>query len=358
MRVQIERRLEAGMAFSAAVIGFALAGGLLVVGFLFLLKGADPLHVIVKVFSGSFGSVYGLKETLAKAIPLVLIGVGLCIPFQAKFWNIGAEGQLLAGAVAATWYALNVAHAFPLWVNLPLMMLSGALGGALWSSIPVLLKERFGVNEVIATLMLNYIAFELVTLLVVGPWRGATQQGYPYTDDFPLSARIPLLPGTRIHLFTLVVALVAVGVAWIILYRTRLGYEVRVVGESRDAARYAGIHTGPVLLFAMALSGALAGLAGVGEVAAIHYHLSYPANISAGYGFTGIIVAWLARRNPVLVPLTAFFFAGIAVGGDALQISVGLPASTVQVFNGILLLSLVAAEFFLNYRIVIRSGRI
>lgn len=355
--IRLEKRFDFPVWFPFFAVFISLVAGLLISAIVFALKGVNPFVVLGGIFAGSFGSLYGLTETLGKAIPLMLIGTGLTMPFMAKFWNIGAEGQLVAGAAAAGGFALFVAPSLPFYLLFPLMMLVAFAAGALWAAVPVLLKNCFGVSEVISTLMLNYIAFELITMLVVGPWRGETQQGYPYSDDLPEAARLFLFPYTRISPLMLIFALAAVVIAWFLLYRSRFGYEVRVTGESRDAARYAGIHTNLVLLGSMAFSGGLAGIAGLGEIAAIHHHLAMPSVISAGYGFTGIIVAWLARRNPLLVPLTAFFFAGVLVGGDAIQISVGLPASTVNVFNGIILLSLLIADFILTYRLVIAKNR-
>jgi simple sugar transport system permease protein len=232
------------------------------------------------------------------------------------------------------------------------------MAGAAWGLLPALFKVRFGVNEVISTLMLNYLAAELLTFLVTGPWKGETQQGFPYTDNLPEGAMLGLLGTTRIHVVTLVVALIAAAVLSFLVYRTRFGYELRVVGENPEAARYAGINFMRTTLLVMFVSGGMAGLAGVGEVAGIHHHLTYPGNISAGYGFTAIIVAWLAKLNPLAAILSAFFFAGILVGGDAIQISLGLPAASVQVFNGVLLVFLITGDFFLRNRVRLRPGRV
>jgi simple sugar transport system permease protein len=323
--------------------------GLIAVGIVFAASGANPFYALYRIFSGSFGSRYGLGETITKAIPLILIGAGLTVAFRAKFWNIGAESQLLAGATVACWLGLNLPLPGPLLV--PSMFLAGALAGALWGVIPALLRVRLGVNEVITTLMLNYIGAELITALITGPWKGATQQGFPYTDNLPDAATLAVVPGTRIHLVTLFVALGCAILLFVLVQRTRFGYELRVVGENPEAARYAGINFLRVAVVMMAISGGAAGLAGVGEVAGIHHHLTYPGNISAGYGFTGIIVAWLAKLNPVAAILSAVFFAGILVGGDAIQISLGLPAATVQVFNGTLLFFLIGGDTFLRNRL-------
>ena len=329
----------------------SLAAGLLTVSLIFVVFGVNPFYALARIFSGSFGSLYGIKETITKAIPLILIGGGLALAFRAKFWNIGAESQLLMGAIFGTWVGLNWGPHLPPAVIVPLMFLAGFIGGAIWGLIPAILKIKFSINEVISTLMMNYICNEFMTLLIVGPWRGKTKFGFPYTDDLPPSATLSLIPGSRIHYATLAIAIVAVIVLGIVIYKTRFGYEVRVIGENPEAAKYSGIDFFKTTAIIMIISGGVAGLAGVGEVAGIHHYLSYPASISSGYGFTAIIVAWLAKLNPFFVILSAIFFAGIIVGGDAIQISLNLPAATVQIFNGTLLVFLIMGDFFLKNQI-------
>jgi simple sugar transport system permease protein len=330
---------------------FSLVAGLMVISLIFLLSGVNPLYAIFKIFSGSFGSFYGLKETITKAIPLMLIGGGLAVAFRAKFWNIGAESQLLMGAIFGTWVGLNWGPHLPYYLIIPLMFLAGFVGGGLWGAIPAILKIRFAINEVISTLMMNYICAEFLTFLIVGPWKGKTKFGFPYTDDLPDSAILGLIPGSRIHYATLTLAIVSLVLLGIFIYRTRFGYEVRVVGENPEAAKYAGINFFKTTLMIMIISGGVAGLAGVGEVAGLHHHLSYPDSISSGYGFTAIIVAWLAKLNPYYVVLSSLFFAGIMVGGDAIQISLRLPAATVEVFNGTLLIFLIMGDYFMKNKV-------
>ncbi len=355
--IRMHRRRQSSPTLQLAVLLCSLLAGLLAVGLIFALKGVNPFYALWKIFGGSFGSLYGLSETVTKAIPLILTGAGLTLAFRARFWNIGAESQLLMGAMFATWIGLSLGTRLPAWLLIPLMFAAGFTGGALWGLLPAFFKVRLGVNEVISTLMLNYVAAELLTLLVVGPWKGATQQGFPYTDDLPAAATIPLVPGTRIHYLTLILALVCATALFIVIRWTRFGYELRVVGENPEAARYAGIDFLRTTLLLMGLSGGLAGLAGVGEAAGIHHHLTYPGAISAGYGFTAIIVAWLAKLNPLAAVVSALFFAGILVGGDAIQISLGLPAATVHVFNGILLFFLIMGDFFVHNRLSLTLAR-
>jgi ABC-type uncharacterized transport system permease subunit len=351
LRINVTDRIKVTPKISALTLLISLGAGMLTIGLIFLLSGVNPFYAFYKIFSGSFGSFYGIKETITKAIPLILIGGGLTMAFRAKFWNIGAESQLLMGAIFGTWVGLTWGQHLPSIVIVPLMFLAGFAGGALWGVIPAILKIKYAINEVISTLMMNYICAEFMIFLIVGPWKGKTKFGFPYTDDLPAAATLGLLPGSRIHYVTLLLAIISVILLAVVLYRTRFGYEVRVIGENPEAGRYAGIDFFKTTLIIMAVSGGMAGLAGVGEAAGIHHYLSYPASISSGYGYTAIIVAWLAKLNPLYVIVSGIFFAGILVGGDAIQISLGLPAATVEVFNGTLLMFLIMGDFFLKNKV-------
>ena len=354
LQIKVTDRVQISAIGASMTLALSLAAGMLVIGVIFLSSGVNPFFAFSKIFSGSFGSLYGFKETVTKAIPLILIGGGLAVVFKAKFWNIGAESQLLMGAIFGTWVGLNWGPALPAPVVVPLMFVAGFIGGALWGLIPAILKLRFAINEVISTLMLNYICAEFLTLLIVGPWKSPKKFGFPYTDDLPESAILSLFPGSRIHMETLILALVLMLLLTIMIFKTRFGYEVRVIGENPDAAKYAGIDFTRTTLLIMVISGGMAGLAGIGEVAGIHHYLSYPDTISSGYGFTAIIVAWLAKLNPLYVIFSAIFFAGILVGGDAIQISLGLPAATVDIFNGTMLIFLIMGDFFSKNRVHIQ----
>jgi len=356
-KIKVIDRQEITTRLSLLTLVLSIVAGLLVISVIFVISGANPLYAFAKIFSGSFGSIYGIKESITKAIPLMLIGVGLTIAYRAKFWNIGAEGQLLMGAVFGTWVGLNWGPHLPFYLIVPVMFMAGFIGGALWGMIPAILKIKFSINEVISTLMLNYICNEIIMFLIVGPWKGKTKFGFPYTDDLPESATLGLIYGTRIHYATLILGIIAVVVLGIVIYKTKFGYEVRVIGENPSAGKYAGIDFFRTTLIIMIISGGMAGLAGVGEVAGIHHYLSYPASISSGYGFTAIIVAWLAKLNPFYVIVSALFFAGIVVGGDAIQISLNLPAATVDVFNGTLLVFLIMGDFFLKHKVNLQWGR-
>lgn len=349
-RIRFEKRLSAPRWLPAAALIIALALAMLVIAVIFYLLGVNPIVAFQRIFRGGFGSRFGLQETVTKSIPLLLIGVGLTLAFKGRMYNIGAEGQLLIGAIFAT----GVQRIFPNWpayLLLPAMFIAGAVGGALWAAIPALLKTHFRIDEVLTSLMLVYVASEAVKYLVYGPWRGADTRGFPITDEFPAAAHIPSLDSARIHYPTMILGLMFAVLIYFLLTRTKLGYEIRVTGENPEASHYAGMNYQKVALLVMVISGGLAGLAGMGEVAGIHYRLRPPEAISPGYGFTAIIVAWLARLNPVATILSAFLLGGLLVGGDAIQIALNLPAATVQIFNGVILLFVIAAELFNQYRL-------
>jgi simple sugar transport system permease protein len=348
--IYIEKRLSSPHWLPVASLIISLALAMLSIAIIFAALGVNPLVAFQRIFQGGFGSLYGLQETITKAIPLTLAGVGLTVAFKGRMYNIGAEGQLLVGAVFATGIA-RLFPAWPAWLLLPAMFLGGFTGGALWAAIPAVLKTRFRVDEVLTSLMLVYVANEMVKFLVYGPWRGSDTRGFPITDEFPAAAQIPTLLGTRIHYPTLIIAILAAILISLLLTRTKLGYEIRVTGENPEASRYAGINYSKIALLVMIISGGLAGLAGMGEAAGIHFRLRPPEAMSPGYGFTAIIVAWLARLNPLAAILTAFLLGGLLVGGDAIQIALNLPAATVQIFNGVILLFVIASEIFNQYKI-------
>lgn len=352
----IEKRKKYSTKQNLIIIIVSIFLSLFISSLIFSLRGINPFFALYKIIFSSFGSLYGIKETITKAIPLMLCGIGLSIAFKGKFWNIGAEGQLLIGAVLATWIGLFIGKNLPSIILIPLMFLVGFVGGGLVALIPALLKVRFNTNEVISTLMLNYIIEQYVQYLVYGPWKGKTQYGFPYTDNLPPNALLPIIKGSRIHYPTLIIAIILSILIFFLLFRTKLGYEIRVIGENPLSAKYAGIDYIKVILIMMFLSGGIAALAGVGEIAGIHKHLTYPSQISSGYGFTAIIVAWLAQLNPLLVIVTSLFFGGILVGGDVIQTSFGFPFATINIFNGLMLVFISMGYFLIEYKISFKGA--
>ncbi len=356
MRIVVTRRIAPPRWFEIAVRFMAIIIALLVMAIVFWAYGISPTVAYKKLLLDSFTTAHGFSETIVTMIPLLLSGIGLSIAFKAQLWNIGAEGQLLVGAIAATGLALS----FPdtsAYLMIPLMFLVGFLAGALWGLIPAILRAKLQVNEVISTLMMNYIADRLLLYLVSGPWSVAevigqvAYAGFYQTNLLPEHLWLPVLGGTRIHWPTLLIALASLVGAYLIITKTPLGYEIVVVGENLEAAKFAGIKYLKVALLVMIISGGLAGMAGVGEVAGIHHRLR--SGFSAGYGYTAIIVAWLGGLNPILILISSLLFGGLLRGGYLLR-TMGIRIGIVNMFNGIILFFILASEFFSNYRIEIR----
>ena len=346
IEVSVQPSLASVIFFSLLAIILAFACG----GIIFLFYHISPWVGYQTFFQGALGSWYAFSETLKRTIPLLLVGEGLALAFRAQVLNIGAEGQILLGAVAATWVALF--SGLPPFLLLPVMFLLGFLAGAGWALIPAFLKTRFAVNEVLSTLMLNYVASNLVLYLIGGPWKGKGVRGFTYTDTFPEAAWLKTMGITRVPYFTLLVGIVIAVGGYFFLKKSALGFELRVVGSSPETAKLLGINEEKIVFLAMLLSGGLSGFAGVGEVAGIHHLLRHPDHISLGYGYTAIIVAWLARANPLATILTSFLFGALLSGGDALRVSLGIPFQVVSVFNGLILFFLISTEHLSRYRII------
>jgi ABC-type uncharacterized transport system permease subunit len=347
-RIQIERQPVPSRLVSALVPILSILLALLLGGALLLVSGHDPIAIYAAMFNGAFGSENGLAETLVKTIPLLLTALGVAIAFRMLLWNIGAEGQLHLGAIFATGTALYLIPWAPAFLMIPAMVVAGFIGGALWGLIPGFLRAYFKVNEIITSLMLNYVAILFSEYLVYGPWKNPQGFGFPGTPPFPEAAWLPRLGTTRVHL-GLLFGLIAAAILFVILRRTLWGYEIRVIGENERAARYAGMNIARNILLVMLLSGGLAGIAGMSEVAGIAHQLQ--RNLSPGYGYTAIIVAWLAKLNPWAVVLVSFLFAGLLVGGDQLQISMGLPSAIAPMLQGTILFFLLGGEILARYRI-------
>ncbi len=350
-RLRVERRLESPtwLSWASPIILIGLA--LLVGALLLRLAGADPWLVYSRMARAAFGSRYGWSDTTVKATPLILAGLGVSVAFRMGLWNIGAEGQLFLGAFMATGVALRwLPPDTPRPLMLTAMALAGFAGGAMWALIPGLLKARLNVNEIITTLMLNYVAIFWNNYFIYGPW---SQRGFGLTAQFPKTAWLPRLAdyaravpafrGLTAHMGILIGLAFAL-LLWVIWRQSKWGFEVRVIGDNPNAARYAGMNLTRNILLAMALSGGLAGLAGMSEVAGVVHRLQ--ERFSPGYGFTAIIIAWLAKLNPLAVVLVSYLFGGLLVGGDEIQ-----PAGIAQMLQGVILFVVVGGEMLLRYRL-------
>ena len=321
-------------------------------GVIFLAMGKDPSTALYIYFVEPLTTTSGLSEVAVKAGPLILIGIGLSFGFRAGVWNIGAEGQYIAGAIAGGGLAVYF-HESESTLLLPAMLVLGTLGGMAWAAVPALLKTRFNANEILVSLMLVYVAELLLVHLVQGPWRNPQGWGFPGTRMFPDVATMPLLfSGKRAHLGTLITLAIPF-IAWFILVRTRFGFTVRVFGSAPLAARHAGVHSHRMIWQSLLIGGGFAGLAGVIEATGTIGQLV--PNISPGYGFTAIIVAFLGRLHPAGVLLAGIAIAVTYIGGEGAQISVGLPKAVTGLFQGIILFYLLAFDLFTRYRIIVSS---
>jgi simple sugar transport system permease protein len=348
---RFERRLVPDRRLNGAVSVASILLGLGSTIPLFLIAGVDPVAAFQQILS-VFTTVQGVTEAAIRAIPIILIAVGLCLPFKMGFWNIGGEGQLFMGGFAATLMVMMFPDS-PSFIILPLMILFAFVAGGIWGMIPAFLKARLQVNEVLTTLMMNFIAILWVDFLVYGPWRDPNGYGFPLTPMFPPDARLPIILGTRIH-SGLLIAIASAVLLFLLLSFTRWGYEIKVAGQSKSAAEYAGMSYLLLMLLTMFLSGGFSGLAGMTLVSGIVLRLRH--GISPGYGYTAIIVAWLARLNPIGALVVGLLFGGLLVSGDALQIGLGLAFSTVLVFQGLILLFIVGGDILTQYRIRIKFG--
>lgn len=316
-----------------------------------LLLGVNPLTAYSALFRGAFGTVSGLTQTLSKATPLLLVGLGICIAFRGGVINIGGEGQIIIGAVAAAAVALAL-PTLPGVLLVPLTLGAGVLGGAVWGGIAGVLKARFGVNEILSTVMLNAIALQLMNYLLRGPMLDPAQ--IAAGTNIAQSATLPdqvwlfrLVPRTLLHV-GLILAVILALLVFIFLWRTTIGFRIRAVGLNPSAARYAGIPVRRYMALALILSGAFAGLAGAVEVTGVHHRMI--EGLSGGYGFSGIVAALFGKLHPLGAIPASIIFGGLLVGADKMQRTVQVPGSLVVAINGLIVLFVVASDFFVRRR--------
>ena len=315
---------------------------------LFIALGKDPLRVLEMFFWQPVKSGYAVGELLVKATPLLIIALGLAVCFRSNVWNIGAEGQYIIGAIFAGGVALLADKSTGPWIVLPII-LAGVLGGMLWAAVTALLKDRFNANEILASLMLVYVAAQVLGYLVGGPWKDPQGFNFPQTKNFDAVTRIPrLFEGSRVSI-GVVMAVLGVAAVWIFLFRTRAGFAQQVGGLAPAAARYAGFSSRQALWTALLISGGASGLAGALEVAGPIGQLT--ASVPAGYGFAAIIVAYVGRLHPVGMVFSAILMSMFYIGGEMAQSRLGLTKSLTGVFQGLLLFCLLACDTLVNYRL-------
>lgn len=355
MPLVLEKRTERSTAIALVSPLIAIALTLVTMSIVFALIGKNPIAALSAYFIQPLTDSYSLQEIAVKASPLVLIAVGLSLCYLANAWNIGAEGQLVIGAVAGSWIAVKTQGTDAgAWV-LPAMLLCAAIAGALYALIPAICRVRFGASEILTSLMLVYVAELLLDYLVRGPWRDPNGFNFPTTAEFDPVATVPLLiDGTRLHAGVLLTIAIVVAI-FVLLGRTIKGFEIRVVGAAPRAARFGGFNANQLVILTFAVSGALAGIAGIIEVAGPIGHLQ--PGISPGYGFTAIIVAFLGRLNPVGILIAGLFLALTFIGGEQAQIAMKIPLDMTKVFQGILLFYVLACDSLILYRIRLMTSQ-
>jgi len=355
MSLKIEARPEVSreLLYVTPVLAVALT---VVSGFfIFLFMGYNPLLALYHFFISPLTSLYGLSELALKAAPLILIGVGLALGFRANVWNIGAEGQYIIGALCAAGIGIAAGPAGGP-VVIVLMIVAGIAGGTSWAAVPAMLKTRFSVNEILSSLMLTYVALQVLGYLVGGPWKDPDGRNFPATAPLAADQSLPILfPGTTIHL-GVAIALILPFVFWLVMSRSVFGYQIRVVGSAPNAARHGGFDSNQTVWFALLIGGGMAGLAGAleftGALKAIN--LGFPS----GYGFTAIIVAFLGRLHPIGCLIAGIVLAVTYVGGQVAQTTVHIPNATAGIFQAMMLFFILASDILVRYRLrIIRAGR-
>lgn len=336
-------------AFIIRAVAFLCA--LLTGALIILLLGHNPILVYATMVKGALGSSLARTETVKIAIPL--LGASLCVAlaFKMKFWNIGAEGQIMAGAIAASYFALFHHQNMPSWLLLIVMFLAAVVAGGLWGLVPAVFKAKWGINETLFTLMFNYIALGFEKYLQNGPWK-ATPNGFPKIAMFTTDARLPKILG--IHIGWIFVLLL-VALVFIYMTRTKHGYEISVVGESKSTALYAGMNVKKIIIRTMFISGAIAGLVGFIQVSGADFTLT--ETTPGGVGFTAITVAWLSYLNPIIMVLVSVFLAILQKGSNRIQTDFKIPASAASLLTGIILFFMLGCEFLIHYRLIFRGRK-
>jgi len=379
----MKKRFAVGQLVDAFLPLVAVVAALLVGAISLLLLGVDPIEAYKAMFSGAFANKNGLADTFVKATPLLLVGLGIVIAFRANVINIGAEGQLIVGALLSTYLAVELGETWPSYLVILICLLMGALAGAIWGGIPGVLKAYLNVNEILSTIMMNSIAIQVGFFLLRGPMIDPAELAAG--TNIPHSARIPkivdlarftdiakwlgftdsakklemtgfgaeiyglLVEPTRFHIGFIFAIIMAV-VVYILLWRTTIGYRIRAVGLNPHAARYAGINVSGYTILSMALSGAFAGLAGAVEIVGLHHRMFEPLAVSAGYGFSGIVVALFGKLHPLGAIPSAVLFGGLLVGGDKMQRAVQVPQVLITALMGVIILFVVSSDIWSRRR--------
>lgn len=345
VRVTRRQDFKKSSVWMIRILAFVVA--LLLGSFVFLLCGVSPIRAYSEIVKGAFGKLTGIRQTVKIMIPLLGTALALAPCFKMKYWNIGAEGQITMGAIGAAFFAINFADKMPSAVLLLVMALAGMILGGIWSLVPAFFKAKWGTNETLFTLMLNYIAIGIVAWLQGGPWEG--KEGSQIVPNFSSNAVLPKVGGIYCGW---IIVLVLVFFMYFYMNRTKHGYEIAVLGDSENTARYAGMDVTKVIVRTAMISGAISGL--VGFMLASGANQTIYSGIAANNGFTAITVAWLSQLNPFAMVLISLLLAGLSKGSSSLKTAMGVPGSISDIITGIILLCLLGCEFFINYRLIFR----
>lgn len=328
--------------YIAAFFTAIIAGGIFL-----LCLGLNPFEAYYSIVMGAFRSSIALKGMIKIAIPLLITSLGITLAFKMKFWNIGGEGQIIMGAIFSTYFALFYNN-LPHFVLLFLMLIAGMIGGGLWALIPAFFKTKFGTNETLFTLMLNYVALYLIKYLAEGPWIDPTASGFPKIASFDSNARLDQIFG--VHAGWLI-GIILVIIIFVYTKYTKHGYEISIVGENENTARYAGMNVKKIVLRTMFLSGAVCGIAGMCQATGAAFTLS--ESVANGVGFTAIIVSWLSRLNPIVIVITTLLFSILEKGCSVMQSAFGLSTAVSSILQGIILFFILGFDFFTRYKFVV-----
>ncbi|NLZ35998.1 MAG: ABC transporter permease [Clostridiales bacterium] len=343
---RIVKRQDMSSRYSSALRIGSIFAALLFTALIIILLGYNPIQVYFKIVEGSLFSKFRITQTIHKMIPLITLSLGCAVAFKMKFWNIGAEGQFYLGALGATYIALNYGS-LPPYILLPIMFLAGFICGALWALISALLRTAFGASETLVTLMLNYIATNIIMYLQYGPWKDPAARGFAKIARFSPNAWLPTIFGVQSGWIITVVLVILI---YFMFAKTRLGYQIQVIGENTQTARYAGMNVNKILIIAVILSGGICGIAGMMQASGVEHSLTY--ELSAGLGFTAVITAWLARLDPLSIVVVSTLFSILLQGGTYIQTALQVPSSIAGIIQGVILFFVLASDFFVNYKII------
>lgn len=351
MRVRLTEKMECGAKEKIRIKAASLLTAVLLISLLIGALNYPVLSVYQQMFIGAFGSLYSIQYVLIKTVPLALCAIGVTYAYRMKFWNIGAEGQLMMGAFAATGVALFYNH-FSQPVELLLMALAGAAMGAVWILIPAIFKIKFGVNETIMTLMMNYVATQWITYLQYSAWKDPKAFGFTKIATFEDNAILPNLFGIHIGFY---IMLVILAITYVIFRYTKLGFKMKIIGESSDTADYLGFKKNRIMFGMVALSGAICGLCGMIQVSGVEHTLN--TSVSNNVGFSAILIAWLSGLNPIAILIVSFLFAGLTEGAGYLQTVFQIPQDIAIIIQGIVLFCVTGSEFFTRFSVSLERTR-